>query len=181
MHTFFKCLIIIAAAVGCSISNANAQIITKTAYVQGSREQSQVQYMIDHSINYADEMLVKQGAYSPYAAALTVTDSVVMVNAYSDTKDKTLVKAVEDLKEVLRAGANKGLYKAVVVYYDVTVTDPTTKLPTDAIAAYTEQMNTNVSYTFFFPYKKTELKNLVHTRSFGDIGETQVFTKVVKN
>lgn len=181
MHTSFKYMTIAVITVFLFVATAGAQIITKAAYTQGSREQSQVQYLIDHSIGYADNMLQKQGAYPPYAAALTVLDSVVMVDGYADTKNKTLMKAVEDYKEVLRAGANKGLYKAIVVYYDVTVTDPTTKQPTDAIAAYTEQMNTNVSYTFFFPYKKTELKNLVHTRSFGDIGETQVFTKVVKN
>ncbi|MCW3121847.1 MAG: hypothetical protein JWQ38_1339 [Flavipsychrobacter sp.] len=173
--------LLIAMITTCSYNQGvSAQIIEKTAYTAGSREQAQVQYLIDHSITYAENMLVRQGAYAPYAAALTVMDSVVTVEGYPGKQNQTLLKVVEDLKSALRAGANKGLYKAVVVYFDATVTDPTTKLPTDAIGAYTEQMNTNGSYTFYFPYKKTELKNLTHSRSFGTISDNEIFTKVSK-
>ena len=179
MHTFHKCLFV-ALAIALSIAQAGAQVITKSAYTPGSREQMQVQYLVDHSINYAETMLVKQGAYAPYAAALTVLDSVVAVEGYTKSADQQLIKAIADLKSSLKAGADKGLYKAVVVYFDVTITDPDTKMPTDAIAAYTEQMNSPVAYTLYFPYKKTELKTLTHTRTLSSSGETEIFTKVTR-
>jgi hypothetical protein len=140
-----------------------------------------MQKLINGSVTRAENMLVKQGAYTPYAAALTFTDSIIILDGYADTKGKTLTHELEDLKTLLKAGADKGRYKAIVVYFDVTVTDPDTKLPTDAIAAFTEHSNINGTCTFYFPYKKTEQRTITYSRTIsGDLTDSEIFTKVGK-
>lgn len=161
---------------------SNAQIIVgNTPYKEGTRERAQIQNLLNTAVMYADNMLKKQGAYPPYAAALTYEDSVVMVNGYPGKQDQTLKYVIEDLKSALRAGVDKGIYKAVAVFYDVTINDPNNNnLPTDATAVYTEQVNINSSYTFYFPYKKMADKSYVHSMSFGTLSETEIFIKVKK-
>ncbi len=65
MHTIYKCLIIATVMSFSFLAKVNAQTAGKTPYREGSREQRQIQTLIDRSIPYAEKMLVKQGAYVP--------------------------------------------------------------------------------------------------------------------
>jgi hypothetical protein len=175
--------VLLGVTVVCLFSiKVSAQLIPGPLYGAGSRQHQQIQRIIDHTISYSENMLAKQGAFAPYAAALTVTDSVVILDGYDNTKDKSLTGELDDLKSQLKAGADKDLYKAVVIYFDVTVTDPYSKLSTDAIAVFSEQVNTHGTHTFYFPYKKSETKGLSQSRSFGDdVTDNEIFIKVSKN
>lgn len=181
MRTIYKSLLIAFITSFSFLVKVNGQNAGSIPYGEGSTEHWQIKRLVDRHITYAERMLVKQGAYAPYAAALTVKDSMIAVELPAGYQDKELKRVLDEIKAHLKIGADKGLYKAVAMFYDVTITDPVNNQQTDAIAVFTEQVNTIGSYTYYYPYKKTEEKKLTHGKTFGGLSENEIFTKVSRH
>ena len=129
--------------------------------------------LMSAALPFAEQMLQKQGEFSPYGAALKSRGGIANVAGYEGREQPPSNDIIRLLKQAFLQGAKSGEYKATALVYDVKVTLPSSGQKSDAIAVSLNHRD-NYSVIVLFPY---QLKNgqLSIGEVFAQKGEADVF------
>ena len=136
-----------------------------------------IQFLIDKSLPLAEKLLKEYGEYYPFAFALNIDNSIVGVGHHDSNDHPDSKVVIKNLKTELNREIAKQGIKAIAIFYDVRTTEPKTSQKTDAIAAFVEHKIGRSSFTFYYPYKLTNSKELTFSESFGGATEKEMFVK----
>lgn len=134
---------------------------------------SDVEYLMNETIAFADQMLSEHGEFFPYGAAMTPNGEIVSVAGYEGSEQPPSQKLIDLLKGGFRQSASNGEYKATVIFYDVRVSMPDGVGKSDAIAAALDHRE-DYSVVVFFPYK-LDGGEIQYGELFAQAGENAVF------
>jgi hypothetical protein len=157
--------------------NSFGQKKETTDYNKNSNELSELGYLIDKSLPFAEDLLKKYGEYYPFSFVLNVDNTVQGVGRHDGNDKPDSQDVIKGLKEVLKLETKKNKIKGIAVFYDVKTTDPNTKQKTNAIAVFVEHKDGKGAYTFYYPYKLTDKKELTFGESFGNATTREIFSK----
>lgn len=148
-----------------------------TDYNKNSDELNELGLLIDKSFPFVEDLLKKYGEYYPFSFVLNNDDTVQPVGRHDgdDKPDSEVV--IKGLKELLKIETKKHKIKGIAIFYDVKTTDPETNQKTDAVAVFVEHRDGQQAYTFYYPYKLTDKKELTFRHSFGSSAAREIFTK----
>ena len=119
---------------------------------------SDIQRLIESTFPFVQDLLSKYGEFYPLAAAVTTSGNIAQIGTYDGEEHPLSDKVIEGLKRGLKA--KQADYKSIVIFYDVRVLAPTTKLKTDAVAVFAETRNEETAYLIFYPYVLTNDKKI---------------------
>jgi hypothetical protein len=140
-------------------------------------EMTEIGFLIDKSFPFVEELLKKYSEFYPFSFALNVDNTVVGVGHYDGNDHPDSQAVIKGLKETLKQEAGENKIKAVAIYYDVKTTDPQTNQQTDAVAVFVEHNDGQEAYTFYYPYKLIDKKELRLSDSFGGATTKEIFIK----
>ncbi|MEJ7611858.1 MAG: hypothetical protein WKF88_11835 [Ferruginibacter sp.] len=133
--------------------------------------------LLDATFPFVEDLLKKHGEFFPLASAIEKNDSIASVGTYDENEHPLSNKVIADLKIALREGAKKGDYKAIAIFYDVSVIEPSTNQKTDAIAVFVENKKDPTAYKLFFPYTLDKDRVLRFGESWKNISEKEIFNE----
>ena len=119
---------------------------------------SDTQRLIDNTLPFVQDLLMKYGEFYPLASAVTIADSISQVGTYDGNDNPQSDKVILDLKRALRA--KQADYKSVAIFYDVSVIAPDTNQKIDAVAVFVESQSDDFGCIIYYPYVWTENNKL---------------------
>jgi hypothetical protein len=140
-------------------------------------EMTEVGFLIDKSFPFVEELLKKYGEFYPFSFALNIDNTVAGVGHYDGNDNPDSQTVINGLKQTLKQEAGKNIIKAVTIFYDMKTTDPKTNQKTDAVAVFVEHKDGQEAYTFYYPYKLTDKKELILSESIGSATTKEIFIK----
>lgn len=140
-----------------------------------SKEKKDIQTLIEKTFPFVEDLLKKYGEFYPVASAIKPNDSIATVGTYDGDDRPQSQTVIDNLKTGLKAGAKKGQYKTVAIFYDVKTIDPNTKQKTDAVAIFVEHKVGKTAYIFYYPYELTQEHKINFSGSFGNATDKEIF------
>ena len=137
-----------------------------------SGEMKDIQFLINKTFPFVENLLEENGEFYPLATALKPDHSFPMVGAFDGDDFPLSTTVIDNLKAGLKAQSKEN--KAVVIFYDVRVTEPATLKKRDAVAVFAEHVEGQESYVFFYPYELLAGK-LTFYECFAEAGEKEIF------
>lgn len=132
-----------------------------------------IEQLLNGTFPFVEDLLVTYREFFPVASAIKTDGSFSHVGTYDGDERPLSDKVLNDFKKAFKA--KQADYKAITIYYDVTVVDPNTGQRTDAIAVFAETKYDIDAYTFFYPYVLTKEKGLEFSKSWKYVKEKEVF------
>ena len=125
---------------------------------------TELEKLLNGSLNLADKMLADYGEFYPYATALTINNEIEDLgiwrgNDYPKSKD-----VVKDLEEYLRKGVREGSYKATALVLNVSMRKDKDNGQQDSILLRMEHKS-GLALDIFKPYQLLQLGKV----QYGDI------------
>jgi hypothetical protein len=148
-----------------------------TDYNKNSDELNELGFLIDQSFPFVEDLLKKYGEYYPFSFALNKDNTVVAVGRHDGDENPDSQVVIKGLKEILKLETKKNKINGIEIFYDIKTTDPKTNQKTDAVAVFVEHKDGQGAYTFYYPYKLTDKKELTFGDSFGGAATREIFTK----
>ena len=127
---------------------------------------SDVEFLMNDMLPFAEEMLAKHGEFLPYGAALNAQGEVVSIAGYTGEEQPPSQDVIDLLRKSFIDGARKGQFDATALYYDVRIKTNQDET-SDAVAIELDHKD-GYSVVVFFPYQ-IELGVV----SFGEISAQQ--------
>jgi hypothetical protein len=90
--------------------------------------------LLDMALDFAEQMLGKHGEFQPFGIVMKGTDEVTAVAPREGSERSSSSALIEVLKDSLRAGAERGEYRATAVVYNARIALPDAEEKSDAIA-----------------------------------------------
>jgi hypothetical protein len=146
-------------------------------YNKNSDELNELSFLIDQSFPFVEDLLKKYGEYYPFSFALNEDNTVAVIGRHDGDENPDSLVVIKGLKEILKLETKKNKIKGIAIFYDVKTTDPKTNQKTDAVAVFVEHKDGQGAYTFYYPYKLTDKKELTFGDSFGGAATREIFTK----
>ncbi|KAK6033570.1 site-specific recombinase, phage integrase family [Ostertagia ostertagi] len=133
--------------------------------------------LIDSTLPFVEELLIKYGEFYPLASAVTVSDSISQVGAYNGDDKPPSDKVIMDLKTGFKAKKND--YKCVTIFYDVIVAKPDTTQKVDAVAVFAESQGDDFGCVIYFPYELTNAKELkFQDGAWKELNDKEIFVNL---
>jgi hypothetical protein len=130
--------------------------------------------LADITFPIADKLLEKQGTFSPLAAVIT-EDGAILNLANEMQEGLPQQEAVNNLKKIVKAGTITSHYVGCVILYIDRVVNLFTNKTIDAVAIYYESTREKKRCIYYYPYRFTAKKRVTYLRSWGAIGDKEVF------
>ncbi len=114
----------------------------------------EIQKILDLTFPFVENLLENYGEFYPLASAVNNQGEVEQVIGEKDDENEFPKSntVIGELKKELRW--NKDKYKAIAMFYDVTIKEK----QTDAVAVFVEQKDEKLAYIFYYAYKMVEGK-----------------------
>jgi len=130
--------------------------------------------LTDATFPIVDKLLEKHGAFSPFA--ITITEDGTIQNITTEMQDGLLQEeAINNLKKVVKAGTITNHYIGCVIAYTDKITNLFTNRTMDAVALYYESSRQKKRCIYYYPFRFTAKKRVTYLRSWGAIGDKEVF------
>ena len=116
-----------------------------------------IELLLNDTFPVIEKLMEEYGEFYPLASAVKNDNSIAPVATFYEDDYPKASDLLEKLKEAFLA--KKDDYKALVIFYNVKVINPNTKIKTDAIAVLAEEKSEHISFTLFYPFtvKKNEM------------------------
>jgi len=148
-----------------------------TDYNKTSNQLNELAFLIDKSFPFVEDLLKKYGEYYPFSFVLNTDNTVQGVGRHDGNDKPDSQEIIKGLKDVLKLETKKNKIKGIAIFYDVKTTNPKTNQKTDAVAVFVEHRDGQGAYTFYYPYKLTDKKELTFGDSFGNAATREIFSK----
>lgn len=135
---------------------------------------SECEALLQALVPFAEEMLVKHGAFLPFGGVVDNSGAIVHVAAWDGNDQPTPMQLIQRHREIFRAGGKAGNFRATGLVCDVRITHPDTGEATDAIHVFLDHRD-NYSIEVVFPYRLDGIE-LEVSEPFAQEGEANIFT-----
>jgi hypothetical protein len=157
----FLCLLL--AALSCTA--------TQGQFVRDA--QSECEQLMNSALPLAKQMLREHGEFFPFGMALNAKGQVVAVATGLEHEQPTSEDLIRQLKQIFRAQATAGEYRATALTFDARLRTPAKGMMVDAIAVALDHRD-NYSVVVFLPYR-LEREKLTLGDMFAQEGAGEVF------
>ena len=131
--------------------------------------------LLDSTLPFVEKLLKKYGEFFPVASGIKADGSVAQVGTYDGDEKPLSQKLITDFKTAFKAGRND--YRAVTIFYNVSVVNPGTAQKVDAIAVFVEAKYDSDAFTFYFSYSLTSDKKLEFGNSWKSLTAKEIFNE----
>jgi hypothetical protein len=111
----------------------------------------EVELLMNDGITFAEQMLALHAEFYPFGRTLTTDGRIQLVSPSDGTEHPSSQDLIDILLNGFRSEAGAGQHRAVALFMDVTVRDPTSGQKVDAVQVGLEHRD-GYCADVFFPY-----------------------------
>ena len=134
-----------------------------------------IEILLNDTMPFVEDLLKKYGEFFPVASAIKIDGSVALMGTYDGDEKPSADKLIADFKTAFKADRDD--YRAITIFYDVSVVNPDTGQKGDAIAVFVETKNDDDAYTFYFSYSLISNEELEFNNSWKNIEAKEIFNE----
>jgi hypothetical protein len=120
-----------------------------------SDAQAEAEELVNVVLPHAEGMLIAHGEFFPFGGALTLDGDIAQLAVGDEHRDSPLEAIVDELKTMLRSGADTNAYRATALVFPIQAQLPGDDDETEAVAIALDHQ-ANFSVVLMIPYVVSE-------------------------
>lgn len=137
-------------------------------------EMTDIQRVIDASMDDVEDSLRIRGSFQPFATVILQNDSIADIHVAQKSGE---AYSIAELEDQLSVNALNGTYKVVCIFYLEASDDPAATGNSKVVKIHAEHTNDDFAYRFEFPYTRNAKHQIVFGETAVDF-EPQIMFKL---